>query len=156
MSNQTLITSASVEAKRSFSKEINKLRRNQQILTILVLLLVSMAFWIIVRLFSSQRTSKISPDINKLAEPLVPTLDTTVLDTLDSKVTYTTEELSDFPIMVIVTDPQNQDERIVPIGTAVLPSSRTTAPARPATTSSQLQQVLSTPVPTPNSTDATQ
>lgn len=153
MSNQPLITSASIEAKRTFSKEITKLRRNQQILTILVLLLVSMAFWIIVSLFSSQRSTKISPDINKLAEPLVPTLDTSVLDTIDSKVTYTTEELADFPIMVIVNDTQTQEERIVPIGTAVLPSTRTTSPARPATTSSQLQQVLSTPAPTPNTTE---
>jgi hypothetical protein len=115
-----------------------------------------MAFWISVSLFSSQRSTKISPDVNKLAEPLVPTLDTSVLDTIDSKVTYTTEELADFPIMVIVNDTQTQEERIVPIGTAVLPSTRTTSPARPATTSSQLQQVLSTPAPTPNSTETQQ
>lgn len=156
MSNQPLITSPSIEAKRTFSKEVSKLRRNQQILTILVLLLVSMAFWIIVSLFSSQRSTKISADINTLAAPLTPTLDTSVLDTLDSKVTYTTEELADFPIFVIVNDTQTQEERIVPIGTAVLPISETATPARPATTSSQLQQVLSTPVPTPNTNEAAQ
>lgn len=149
--NRPVIATASVEAKRSFSKEMNKLRRNQQILTILILLFVCMSFWIIVSLFSSQRSSKISPEINQMAKPLTPTLDSTVLDTLDAKVSYTDEELADFPIFILVRDNQTQEERIVPLGSAVLPVN-TVQPTQTEQTGSALQNQLTTPTPQPVST----
>ena len=147
ITNQKTISSPSVEAKRNFSREVSKLKRNQQILTILVLLFVSMTFWIITSLFSSQTSSKISPTINKLAMPLTPTLDTTILDTIDLKRSFSEEELSNFPIYVVVRDQSTQTERIVPIGTAVLPDDTTTSVSTPATTSSQLQEEVVTPEP---------
>lgn len=156
MINNYNISSPSVEAQRSFSKELSKLRRNQQILTILVLLFVTMAVWILVSLASSQRTSKITPEVKQMALPLTPTLDTTAIDKLESKVTYTEEELSTFPINVIYTDPRSQQETVVPLGTTVVLQPSPTP--RVATSSSQLQQVIATPrpTPTPDQTELTQ
>ncbi|PIR61563.1 MAG: hypothetical protein COY81_03335 [Candidatus Pacebacteria bacterium CG_4_10_14_0_8_um_filter_43_12] len=108
-----VIMTPSVEAKRTFSKEMNHLKANQQILTILVLLFISMIFWIIVSLFSSQTSSKISPDIKKLAKPLTPTLSVEALDTLESKQAISDQDLASFPIFVIQTDSTTQTQRIV-------------------------------------------
>lgn len=149
--NDKIISSPSVEAKRNFSRELNKLRRSQQILTILVLLFVVMSFWIVVSLFSSQKSSKISPEVQKLAKPLTPTLDDTILDTITAKRAFTPEELANFEIFVTITDTATQTERVVPIGTAVLPSNGSAASqGSTATSSSQLQNVITTPAPTSN------
>lgn len=133
------ITTPSVASQRSFSKELTKLRTNQQILTILVLLFICMVFWIIVSLFSSQTSTKVTPEMTQKAEPLNPTLSTQVLDTLESKKVFTDEELSNFPIYVIQKSTTDQIERIVELksGQAAPTTSNTpqpTATPQPATT----------------------
>lgn len=136
------ITSPSVANKRSFSKEVSRLKTNQQLLTILVLLFICMILWIIISLFSSQNSTKITPEILEMAKPFNPTLDSSVLDTLDTKKVLTDEELTNFPIYVIQRDPLDQSERIVELGTST-----------PSTTPAPTQQTTTTPSPTPVSTE---
>lgn len=112
----TTITTPSIESKRSFSKEISRIKNKQQMLTILILLFICLLFWIIVSLFSSQNSSKISPNVQEMARPFNPTLSTEVLDTLETKKVFSEEELSDFPIFIIREDPQTQAETIVELG----------------------------------------
>lgn len=140
------ITAPSVSSKRSFSKEMNRLKTNQQILTILVLLFICMIFWIIVSLFSSQNSTKISPEISQMAKPFNPTLDASVLDTLDSKRVLSEEELADFPIFVIQRDPTDQTETIVELGTRQ-PATTTTTTTPPTTSTTT---PATTPVETGN------
>ena len=118
----------SIGTKRSFVGEISKLRRNQQVLTGLVLLFVVVIFWIIVSLFSSQRDSKISPELQKLATPLNPAINDTVFTGLEDKRVFSEEELADFPIMIQV-DMGKGEKKVVPLGT-----SAATPTPRPITT----------------------
>lgn len=138
----TTITTPSLEAKRTFSKEMNRLRTNQQLLTILVLLFICLIFWIIVSLFSSQTSSKISPDIKEMAKPFNPTLSTQVLDTLESKRVFSEEELANFPIYVIERDPLDQTERIVELGTPSTPVATPGPVATPQSTVAPASETL--------------
>lgn len=146
------ITAPSVASKRSFSKEVNRLKANQQLLTILVLLFICMIFWIIVSLFSSQNSTKISPEVQQMAKPFNPTLDATVLDTLDGKRLLTDEELSSFPIFIIQRNLTDQTETIVELNTGrSIENSPVTTPPTTSTT-----QPTTTPVETENTTDTVQ
>lgn len=138
------ITSPSVASQRSFSRELNKLRTSQQILTILVLLFICMVFWIIVSLFSSQNSSKITPDMTEKAAQFSPTLSTQVMDGLQNKRVFTDEELSNFPIYVIQKDTNDQTERIVELKSG-----------QPAPGTTTTQQPVATPSPTTTPTSET-
>lgn len=110
------ITAPSIAAKRSFSKELSHLKTNQQLLTILILLFICMVFWIIISLFSSQTSTKITPEITEMAKPFNPTLSVEVLDTLENKKNFSDQELSNFPIYIIQKDVVTQTESIVELG----------------------------------------
>lgn len=132
------IATPSVAAKRSFSKELNMLKANQQLLTILVLLFICMVFWIIIALLSSQTRTKITPELLEMAKPFNPTLNTEVLDSLESKQVFTEEELANFPIFIIQKSETDQTETIVELGTGT-----------PATTPAPTVAPVTTPNPTP-------
>jgi hypothetical protein len=139
------ITTPSVAAKRSFSKEVARIKTSQQLLTILILLFICMIFWIIVSLFSSQTNTKITPEVLEMAKPFNPTLSTEVLDSIEQRTVITDEELVDFPIKVIQKDLVTQEETIVDLQTR---TSGTTTPASPqsdtVTPPAQTQNVVDT------------
>ncbi len=127
--NQPIATS--IGEKRDIVGEISKLRRSQQVLTMLVLLFVAVIFWIIVSVFSSQRHSKISPEVQKMAQPLSPAIDDSVFDKLEEKRVFSEEELADFPIMIQV-DMGKGEKKIVPLGTDLAtPTPRPVSTATP-------------------------
>lgn len=140
------ITSPSVASKRTFSKEMSRLKTNQQLLTILVLLFICMILWIIVSLVSSQNTTKISAEVLEMAKPFNPTLDETVLDTLDTKRVLSTEELSNFPIYIIQRDPVDQTETIVELNTR---QTITTPTATPQPSTSEPDSTQTEPTTSP-------
>ena len=122
---------ASIGDKRNVGGEITKLRRNQHVLTILVLLLVVVIFWIIMSVFSSQRSSKILPEVKKMAQSLSPVIDDSVFEKLEEKRVFSAEELADFPIMIQV-DLGKGEKKIVPIGTNLAtPTPKPTATPTP-------------------------
>lgn len=140
------IATPSVAAKRSFSKEMNRLKTSQQILTILVLLFICMILWIIVSLFSSQNTTTISSELLQMAKPFNPTLSTEVIDEIETKRVFSDQELQDFTIFVIERDPLNQVDVVVELGN---PSS-----AVPVTPATPVPTPVATPIPTQNEADA--
>lgn len=84
-------------------------------LILLSLLFVCVIFWIIISLFSSQKTSKVPETSQKLATPLNPVLDTSKLNKLEEKTYYAPEELRSFPINVIETDAKSRTKRVIQI-----------------------------------------
>lgn len=88
-------------------------------LAILVLLFVCVVFWMGGTLFSSQRDTKIDPELTRLAKPLSPTLDVTVIEQIEEKRQYTEDELANFTIYKIVLTKSTREERVVSIDTDV-------------------------------------
>ena len=96
-------------------RDIKKLQQSKQLLAILILLFVALLFWIIVSLISSQTTEKISAELQKLAKPLTPVIDTKVLERITAKRKYSNEELSSFAIYKVVVSKDGRTERVVPL-----------------------------------------
>lgn len=87
-------------------------RTKNLLLVILSLLFVCVLLWIVLSLFSSQQSSKVPDSATKLAEPLNPVLDTSKLNTIQSKRYYAPEELQSFPINIIETDQKTRVKRV--------------------------------------------
>ncbi len=113
------IRTPAAATKQSITGQLKQLKHKNQLLTILVLLLVCVFSWGIASIFSSQRQSKLPSDLTKLAKPLNPNLDTQILNTLETKRSFTAEELSQIEIFIIVVDPATQTEQIIEINESV-------------------------------------
>lgn len=75
-----------------------------------------MAFiWIGGTLLTSQRTSGISPEIQKAAQPLNPNIDMQTLTELESKRVFAPEELRGFPIFMLDRSGDGENQDIVTI-----------------------------------------
>ncbi len=96
-------------------RDIKKLQQSKQFLAILILLFVALLFWIIISLISSQTTEKISPELQKLAKPLTPVIDTQVFEKITAKRQYSNEELSSFTIYKVLVSKDGRTERVVPL-----------------------------------------
>lgn len=96
-------------------RDIKKLQQNKQFLAILILLFVALLFWITVSLISSQTTEKISPELQKLAKPLTPVIDTQIFERISAKKQYTTDELSSFTIYKFLVSSDGKNDRVVPL-----------------------------------------
>lgn len=84
------------------TESLNPLKRLQQrkeLLVILVFLFVIVIVWIALSLFSSQQKTGITAEQQKLAQPLTPVLDESVIEKLEAKKMYTSNDLADFPIL---------------------------------------------------------
>ncbi len=96
-------------------RDIKKLQQSKQFLAILILLFVALLFWIIVSLISSQTTEKISPELQRLAKPLTPVIDTQVFERITAKRQYSNDELSSFTIYKVLVSKDGRTERVVPL-----------------------------------------
>ncbi|HQM15605.1 MAG TPA: hypothetical protein PLM16_00125 [Candidatus Woesebacteria bacterium] len=88
--------------KDKFSTKLNKLQQERRLLFILIFSLVAIFLWVLTSIFSTRQNKKISAELVKLAEPLVPTLDQAVLERVSKKNIFTKEDLSRFPIYVLI------------------------------------------------------
>ena len=95
-----------------FQKDLSNLKQNQYILYILIFTLVTIVVWVGLNLVRSQKTSQISPELKKLAEPLNPNLNPKILDELQLKRDYTDSELRDFPVYSLIVE-KNGSTRVV-------------------------------------------
>lgn len=114
-SSETNIVTPSAATKRMLAQEFAMLKQRKQTLTIMILLLICMMGWGIVSVFSSQRASKVDATTTALAKQLNPVIDITVLNSLETKRSFTDEELSNFTIYKVVVDPKTQEEVIMTI-----------------------------------------
>lgn len=95
-----------------FKNTLEKLQHQQQILAILVFAFIAVFVWVGVSLFSSQTTTGISKELQKLAKPLIPNLDQEVLQKLQQKVSFSKAQLKDFPIYMIYTDKKKGEQKV--------------------------------------------
>ncbi|NCO12508.1 MAG: hypothetical protein COZ34_00515 [Candidatus Pacebacteria bacterium CG_4_10_14_3_um_filter_34_15] len=109
--NQNITNNSKSEIKKDFQK----LKTNRQFLTILILLFVSILFWITVSLTSSQSNDEISKELTALAKPLTPNFDRDVLLKIQEKHSYSEKELSSFVIYKILTSRDGKTEKVVPL-----------------------------------------
>lgn len=93
-----------------FEKQLANLRQRQEILAILIFSLVTIMLWVALELVSSQQRSSISAELQRLALPLTPTIQTQVIDELEQKRHYGDNELLSFPIYRILTA-KERDQR---------------------------------------------
>lgn len=85
-----------------------QLQKRKEYLVALILLFVIVIVWIGVSVFSSQQQLGISPADKKLAQPIKPTLNVSVLDSIEQKRLYSGAELADFPVFAQAEDEQGQ------------------------------------------------
>lgn len=97
--------------------ELNKLRHNQQFLAIAILFFATALVWVAFGLFSSQQSTRITTAQKTHAQPLSPTLDTEILQSLENKTYFSESELESFVIYQLVALEDSVFERAVPIGT---------------------------------------
>jgi hypothetical protein len=89
-------------------KRIGGLRRNQQLLYIGIFTLVAVVVWVAGNLFQSQNKTGISRELQLMALPLNPNINTFVIDRIEQKTTYEDQDLQDFEIFVIDIEAKNQ------------------------------------------------
>ncbi len=109
------IISASPNSRSEIKKDLQGLKTNRQFLTILILLFVSILFWISISLITSQSKEEISKELTNLAKPLIPNFDRDTLLKIQDKHSYTQQELSSFVIYKILVSRNGKDEKVVPI-----------------------------------------
>jgi hypothetical protein len=90
-------------------QELNRLRRQKNILWGGVLFLVVILFWTSVSIFTSQKKVKIDQQLVDLTKPLVPSLDVEVFSMIVQKRVLSDEELNYFPIFVYLTTEFSQE-----------------------------------------------
>ena len=108
-----------------YKSKLLNLKRSQYILYILILTLVVVVFWIGGGLFSSQRNTGISAEVQRLARPLNPNIDAEVLTEIQNKRVFETQDLSNFPIYMISRSEDGGNQQIIPIGSDLLQEEQT-------------------------------
>lgn len=89
-------------------KRLTGLRRNQQFLYIGIFTLVAVVVWVGGSLFQSQKKTGISSELQKMAVPLNPNINSQVIDRLEAKITYSAEELDSFEIFRVNIEAENR------------------------------------------------
>lgn len=89
-------------------KRIGGLRRNQQFLYIGVFTVVAVIIWVGGSLFQSQKKTGISRELQLMAEPLNPNINTFAIDRIEQKKTYSDQDLEGFEIFVINLEEENR------------------------------------------------
>lgn len=109
------ITTPAASTRKNIHNQFAIMKHKRQLLTILTLLFICVIGWAVVSLFSTQGESKVDAQLLKLAQPLVINLDLEVLNSLESKRSFSDEELQDFPIYRLYTDPRSKEETVIRI-----------------------------------------
>lgn len=93
--------------------QISSLHQRQTLLKIMIFTLVTAVIWVGLTLFRTQQRTEISQELIKLAEPLNPNINLSVITRIEEKKGYSDQELSDFPIYSIVTDGANGEKIVI-------------------------------------------
>jgi hypothetical protein len=89
---------------KAANKDLSHLYKRQQILQLATFTLVTIFIWIGFSLFRSQKKTSISAEQTLLSQPLTPSINTQVIESLEQKNHYTQEQLQDFPIYKILVE----------------------------------------------------
>lgn len=85
----------------TFQVQFKRLQQRRELLAIFIFLFVIVIFWIGVELFSSQHQTGVTSKEQAAAAPLSPTLNIAIIEKLEQKKLYGTEELGGFPIYTV-------------------------------------------------------
>jgi len=127
---------------------LSSLQHSQALLRILVFSFFTVIVWIGFTLFQSQQQTGISPDLQLMAVPLNPNIDTQVIDRIQQKHFYTDQELSNFPIFRVVVDQGGVEHIVTSPATVDNGSGTQTLPATPTATPSANTGPFSAAAPT--------
>ncbi len=103
----------------TFSDQLQQLRRNQQLLYVLLFSLVTVVIWVGVGLFSSQRSSRIDPYLLTIARPLNPNINEEIITEIEGKRHYSQAELSEFTIFKLLKTQDGKQQQLVNIETSL-------------------------------------
>lgn len=131
-------------------KRLNALKNKQQLLYLMLFSLATVIIWVTISLITSQKRPGISPELQKLAAPLTPTLNQDTLRKIEQKRFYSDADLANFPIYKVITSSNGIDERIVTIETAEEDIFPTAPTPSPTPTPSISPEVSPTPSVTPS------
>lgn len=134
-------------------KTLDQLKQRQRLLQILIFSLVTIAVWVGLSLFRTQRQTTISPELRGLAEPLTPTINQSILSELEQKRVYTSSELQNFPIYKFIVDTQTGSEQVVTIDVEPTPSPTATPTPSPSPTPAPTPEPESEPAAEPPATN---
>lgn len=118
----------------TIQKEFQNLQHKQQFLTIMLFSFVTIIVWISISLITSQKSTTISSELQRLALPLNPNINIDVITSLESQQAYDPSQLSNFPIYTLLKEGQTP---------------QTSFPASSASESGSLLQGLTT-IPSPS------
>ncbi len=111
-------------------KQLAKLRRSKKLLWLGILFLVLIILWILVSLFATTKTSKISQEQMELSKSFVPRLESKVFDEISGKRIFSNEELASFSIFVLGQDEANGNSSLIDITIVPDATNSTTQPAQ--------------------------
>ncbi|MFZ5376498.1 MAG: hypothetical protein ACOZAN_02400 [Patescibacteria group bacterium] len=139
-----------------FSKQLAGFRQQRHLLIGMVFMFVIVVLWTGVSLFSSQQRVSISAELQKLAQPLTPTVKEEIITNIEKKRSFSDTELGNFTIYKYVTNKENTKAKLVEIGTDDEQVFATPTP-KPKSASNPLSDVLKddearTNTPTDNQT----
>lgn len=120
-------------------KELTSLRHGQQLLVILMFSLVTIVVWVSISLITSQTKTAIPTELQNLATPLNPSINTEVLTIIEQKRAYDPAQLTQFPIYSLA------DEQEIDVSPA------NTLPTTLSSTSSLNSLLAPEPTPSPES-----
>lgn len=132
-------------------KKLTYLKNKQHLLYLMLFSLATVIIWVTISLITSQKRPGISPELQKLATPLNPTLNQETLRKVEQKEYFSEGDLRDFPIYKVITSSNGIDERVVTIGTAeedIFPTA--SASPKPTPTASSSAQLSPVPIVEPS------
>lgn len=97
------------------NRNLSSLYQRQRLLQIGLFSLVTVAVWVGLSLFQSQQKTSISAQLRQLALPLTPSINTSVLDEIRSKRSFSASELQNFPIYRYEVSEDGRSQTLVPI-----------------------------------------
>lgn len=107
--------------------QLSGLRRNQQFLYVGVFTLVVVIVWVAGSLFQSQKKTGISTQQQLMAKPLNPNINSLVIDRIEAKRSFSSEELAGFEIFKINLEEGNRKRATQPA--PLLPTNTASASA---------------------------
>ncbi len=105
---------------------LEQLNKERQMLAILIFAFVSVLVWIAVSFASSQKSTRVSAELQAKAQPLTPNLNREVLEEIAQKKSFSESELANFPIKIRHIDGSSGGESIIYLGEEpIVPASPT-------------------------------
>jgi hypothetical protein len=101
--------------KNNFKQQLEKIKTQRKLLLILIFAFIATVVWIGGSIFMSQQKTKISDEVKLLARPLTPSLDVEVFERIETKKTYSDEDLTEFPIYKIEEDGESGEFQVMTV-----------------------------------------